>query len=92
MRDEDIDWKIYHLIPDGTSVPIAELAEKTCLDEETVRASLSRLEKSRLIMVRGEIACPLSITDFIFASQLANAPAEDDCGIYIENGVIKVRK
>ena len=85
MRDEDIDFKIYHLIPDeGRS--ISEIAEQTCLD------SLSRLEKSRLIMVRGEIACPLSITDFIFASQLANAPAEDDCGIYIENGVIKVRK
>ena len=91
MRDEDIDFKIYHLIPDeGRS--ISEIAEQTCLDEETVRASLSRLEKSRLIMVRGELACHLSITDFIFASQLANAPAEDDCGIYIENGVIKVRK
>ena len=43
-------------------------------------------------MVKGDAACPLSITDFIFASQLASTPAEDDCGIYIENGVIKVRK
>lgn len=92
MRDEDVDWKIYHLIPDGTTVPIAELAEKSCLDEETVRASLARLEKSRLVMVKGDAACPLSFTDFLFASQIENTPAEDDCGIYIENGVIKVRK
>lgn len=92
MKDEDVDWKIYHLIPDGETVPISELAEKSCLDEETVRASLARLEKSRLVMVKGDAACPLSITDFIFASQLASTPAEDECGIYIENGVIKVRK
>ena len=91
MRDEDIDWKIYHLIPDEGRA-ISELAEQTCLDEEAVRASLSRLEKSRLVMVRGDRACPLSITDFIFASLIVNAPADDDCGIYIENGVIKVRK
>lgn len=91
MRDEDVDWKIYHLIPDEGRT-ISELAEQASLDEETVRASLARLEKSRLVMVRGDTACPLSITDFIFASQLSSAPAEDDCGIYIENGIIKVRK
>ncbi len=91
MKDEDVDWKIYHLLPDGQTIPIQDLAAQSGLDEQTVRASLARLEKSRLVMVKGDCACPLSITDFIFASQIASQP-EDDCGIYIENGIIKVRK
>lgn len=93
MKDEDIDWKIYHLLPDGVPTQITDLMEQTGLDEETVRSSLARLEKSCLVMVEGNFASPLSITDFFLAKQLTEfQKVEDDMGIFLENGVIKVRK
>jgi len=94
MHDEDIDWNIYHQIPDGQDgISIPELAEKLGLDEDAVVDSLIRLEDKHLVLVKGDRAYPLSITDFLFASQIKEATSGlEDMGIYIENGVIKVRK
>lgn len=94
MHDEDIDWSLYHLIPDGEDgIAIPELARKAGLDEDAVVDSLIRLEDKHLVLVKGDRAYPLSITDFLFASQIKQATSGlEDMGIYIEDGVIKVRK
>jgi len=94
MNDEDIDWEIYHKIPDGQDgISIPELAASIGISEDSVVDSLIRLEDKHLVIVKGDRAYPLSITDFLFASQIKEATSGlEDMGIYIEDGVIKVRK
>jgi len=88
MRNEDVDWTLYHMIPDNGTPTITELVERSCLSVDEVRASLARLEKAGLIYVKGENVCPLSLNDMFMMNEIRNAPSD----IYIENGVIKVRK
>lgn len=93
MNDTDVDWAVYHAIPDaGTTID--EISAVSGLSREEVLASVSRLEKSRLVLQQGEQVSPLSITDFLLAGSLAESmkQPDDDFGVYIENGVIKVRK
>lgn len=96
MNDEDADWKIYHLIPDD-GISVDDLIQQSKMTRDEVLASASRLEKIFLVQCSGDKISPLSINDFLLASALcgaspkAEAP-EDDFGIYIENGIIKVRK
>lgn len=96
MNDEDADWKIYHLIPDD-GISVDDLIQQSKMTRDEVLASASRLEKIFLVQCSGDKISPLSINDFLLASTLcgaspkAEAP-EDDFGIYIENGIIKVRK
>ncbi len=88
MRNEDVDWALYHMIPDNGTPTITELVERSDFSRDEVRASLARLEKACLIYVKGENVCPLSINDMFMMNEIMNAPSD----IYIENGVIKVRK
>ena len=97
MNDTDIDWAVYHQIPDA-GIALAELSLQLGLDSGTILASVSRLEKNHLVLCSDEQVKPLSINDFIMSSMLSESTAspdsafEDDFGVYIENGVIKVRK
>ncbi|HJJ35772.1 MAG TPA: hypothetical protein O0X27_01205 [Methanocorpusculum sp.] len=97
MNDTDVDWAVYHQVPDGGTT-VDELSLQLGLERDVILASLSRLEKSHLVIYNGERVSPLSINDFFIASMLSDATAspgaaaEDDFGVYIENGVIKVRK
>ncbi|MEA5038124.1 hypothetical protein SDC9_31499 [bioreactor metagenome] len=88
MRNEDIDWSIFHCIPECGSVTIAELAERSLFSADEIKASLARLERACLIHVDGEKVCALSLNDMFILNEIKNAPSD----IYIENGVIKVRK
>lgn len=87
MKEEEIDWKLYHLLPDEEEVPVSRLAELSGFTEETVRSSLARLEKCCMISVMGDSARAVSINEFMALSEL-----KDDPFFCIENGVIKVRK
>jgi len=76
------------MIPENGMRTIAELAEQSGFSRDEVLASLARLEKACLIYVKGENVCALSINDMFMMNEIRNAPSD----IYIENGVIKVRK
>ncbi|MDO9523641.1 MAG: hypothetical protein Q7J08_08035 [Methanocorpusculum sp.] len=76
------------MIPDNGTPTITELVERSCLSVDEVRASLARLEKAGLIYVKCENVCPLSLNDMFMMNEIRNTPSD----IYIENGVIKVRK
>lgn len=97
MNDTDVDWEVYHQIPDA-GISIDELSAQLGFDRDIVLVSISRLEKSHLVLRSDEQVAPLSINDFFMASMLsdvtssAGSAPEDDFGVYIENGVIKVRK
>lgn len=89
--EEEVDWKIFHLVPESKPVAISELMEQTGYDRDTVEASLMRLENSCLLTVVGEEVHAMSIQDFFFANEIKNSMA-DDPFLEIENGVIKVKK
>ncbi|HJJ43739.1 MAG TPA: hypothetical protein O0X66_02180 [Methanocorpusculum sp.] len=88
MKNEDVDWTLFHMIPECGTKGIAELVIQSGFLEDETRASLVRLEKACLIHVKGENVCALSINDMLMMNEIKNA----DCGIYIEDGIIKVKK
>lgn len=89
MKNEEIDWAIFHMIPEGAPTTISKLAENSGFDRETVTSSLERLENNCLISVMGETVSALSIDEFFMMNEIKN---EMPSFLEIENGVIKVRK
>ena len=56
MKEEDMDWLVYHRIPEGETVSAEALAAKCGLGIPEVDASLARLEQSCLQAgARGEV-------------------------------------
>lgn len=89
MRQEDIDWKIYHIVVEETSVSVDEVTSKTGLDKETVSESLKRLESASLIGYDGKTAKILSIQEMLLKCRIKNTASDPNSPIIIENGVIK---
>jgi hypothetical protein len=89
VRQEDIDWKIYHIVVDGNSVSVDDIISKTGFDRETVNGSLKRLESGNLIEYDGKTASILSLHEMLLKCSIKNAPADSESPIIIENGVIK---
>jgi hypothetical protein len=87
MRDEDLDWEIYHALLDETARSAADLAAAG-YNPALVEASLGRLEKSHLIERRGDAVRPLSFQEAILLCQATN---DEICPFVVENGVIRVR-
>ncbi|HJJ27998.1 MAG TPA: MarR family transcriptional regulator [Methanocorpusculum sp.] len=89
--EEEVDWTLFHLVPETNPVTISELMEKTGYARSVVEESLMRLENSCLLTVIGEEVHAMSIQDFLFANEIKNS-MENDPFLEIENGVIKVKK
>jgi len=88
MRDEDLDWEIYHALIGGKFRTEADLAG--CgYDPGLVEASLCRLERYLLIERRGGGLRALSLPESILLCQARN---EEDSPLVIENGVIRVKR
>ena len=88
MRDEEIDWAIYHALQDGKSRTDGDLVALG-YDRGDVEASLSRLEKSFLVERSGDAVRVLSFQESLLLCQMAN---DRDSPICIENGVIRARQ
>ncbi len=90
MKNEEIDWDIYHLITGrDTGWTRDELIAACGLDAGTLDASLSRLQGVLLITCRNGTFRACSIEEFIISSQIKHDPL---LGLDIENGIITVRK
>ena len=89
MRQEDIDWKIYHIVVEENSVSTDEISSKMGFDRETVSESLKRLESASLIGYDGKTAKILSLQEMLLKCRIKNAAKSPDSPIIIENGVIK---
>lgn len=89
MRDEDLDWAVYHLIGDRTTCNTAE-SIADCLHQppERIEESLQRLERNLLIERSGESVRLVSFVEAIAKCQLKYCA---DMPVYIENGVIKAK-
>jgi hypothetical protein len=89
VKEEDIDWFIYHLIVEKNSTTLEDLTRQSRLDSSTVLTSLIRLEKKILIdFTEGKIST-LSIRDSLFKCQAVYDP---DLQYTVENGIIKTKK
>jgi len=89
VKDEEIDWLIYHRITGRDGLTTGELAELTSLTEQIVAASLERLKRNLLIESRDGTVHALSINESLIRCQ---AKYDRTFPITIENGVIKERK
>lgn len=89
MRQEEIDWRIYHIIADECNVSAETISSKTDFDEDMVKESLKRLESGNLIGYDGEIATLLTPQEMILKCRIKNAVSNTDSPVIIENGVIK---
>ena len=88
MREEDVDWNIYHRIALGEAKTIPDLIEITGLDEGVVRASLHRLVRYLLIRQEGEIVRPMGIEEMLLSCRIRYT---EDLPVTIENGVIRLK-
>ena len=88
MRDEDLDWEIYHVLIEGKVRTAADLADAG-YDPLLVEASLGRLEGALLIERKGDGIRPLSFQEAILLCQARN---EEDSPLVFENGVIRVKR
>lgn len=89
MKDEEIDWALYHMLPDGRPVAISELVQRSGLSREMVEASLDRIEANCLIAVMGESVNLLGLSDMLMLNEMMH---DSSMPVYIENGVIKAKK
>jgi hypothetical protein len=89
VKEEDIDWLVYHQLPEGAPVSPDTLAARCGLKIPEVEASLIRLECSCLIERTGSSVRMLSFGEARIRNQLKYG---EDLPFMIENGVIKEKK
>ncbi|MDK2915475.1 MAG: hypothetical protein PWR25_32 [Euryarchaeota archaeon] len=90
MREEDLDWAIYHRIPETGGITVDDLVAATGIEPDAVTASLERLEHYLLIRKTGETVRLLSIQESLVACQCRHAM--DDLPFVIENGVVRAKR
>ena len=88
MRDEDLDWEIYHMLLYGRVRTTRDL-EAAGFDPATADESLSRLERFLLIERRGDAVRPLTFQEAILLCRLKN---EEGNLLFFKDGVVRVRK
>jgi hypothetical protein len=89
VRQEDLDWIVYHQIPTETSIAVEDLAANTGLGGNAVAASLERLERALLVQRSGETVRLLSFQESLLRCQCRYAR---DLPFVIEDGVVKAKK
>ncbi|MFA4824118.1 MAG: MarR family transcriptional regulator [Methanoregula sp.] len=89
MKDEDIDWIIYHIIAREPSVMTGNLAAASGLDATTIESSLVRLQRAFLIERTEYSVRALSFGESLIKTQVKYS---DDLPFVLENGVIKEKK
>jgi len=89
VKEEDVDWLVYHQLPDGAPVTPDTLATRCGLGLPEVEASLTRLERSCLVERTESSVRMLTFGEALIKNQVKY---EDDLPFTIENGVIREKK
>ena len=89
MREEEIDWNIYHIIQYEKTISPGDIEARTGFEQEIVRDSLKRMEKSCLIGFEGDNVRLLSLQEMLLKCSIKNTAAKPDSPVIIENGVIR---
>ncbi|MEI7434890.1 MAG: MarR family transcriptional regulator [Methanomicrobiales archaeon] len=89
VKDEDLDWIVYHILSDKGAKTDESIIRETGLPAGDICASLSRLKSNFLIECRDGNYDILSIPEMLFRCQCRYG---QDSPVVIEDGVIKVKK
>jgi hypothetical protein len=89
VKDEDLDWIVYHILSDKGAKTEVSLVQETGLPAGDISASLLRLKSNFLIDCRDGCYDVISIPEMLFRCQCRY---EKDIPVIIEDGVIKVKK
>jgi hypothetical protein len=89
VKEEDLDWWIYHLLADEPGQDIIALSGKTGCSTGEVASSLDRLGKLLLIERFDEGYRISSIQEMLLTCQ---SRYDDTSSFIIENGIIRERK
>ena len=90
MREEDLDWTVYHRIPENGSITARDLVAATGFEPGAVMASLERLEHYLLVRRSGDGVRLLSIQESLIKCQCRHTT--EDLPFVIENGVIRAKR
>ena len=88
MREEELDWEVYHRIGEDATATPASIAMALGLGAREIEDSCRRLERNLLIERAGEGYRQLSCVESLASCQMRYCC---DMPVYIENGVIKVK-
>ena len=88
VKEEDLDWLVYHIITGCNGETCAGLARATGCSEPIIEASLDRLEHYMLIERNGLWIQPLTMQEMLVKCQ---SRYDKDSPIVIEHGVIRAR-
>jgi hypothetical protein len=89
VREEDLDWLVYHLLLDGTLRDSDRLAARAGCPADELASSLARLESSFLIVRQGTWYRVVSVQEYILFSQARHDPL---AAFVFEGGVIREKK
>jgi hypothetical protein len=87
VREEDLDWDIYHIVAMNREIAPAELVQRFGQPGDVIEDSVARLQRRHLICRTENGLRVLSVAESMARCQLQQC---DDHRIYLENGVIKV--
>ncbi|ABN57450.1 MULTISPECIES: hypothetical protein [Methanoculleus] len=90
MREEDLDWAVYHRIPKTDGITVEGLVAATGFEPGAVTASLERLEHHLLVRRSGKTVRLLSIQESLIECQCRHT--REDLPFVIENGVIRATR
>ncbi|MBN1194284.1 MAG: MarR family transcriptional regulator [Methanomicrobiaceae archaeon] len=88
MREEELDWTLYHIIAARNTTTIPELCTDTGFSRDNVEGAMERLERNCLIGRSEEDVRVLSIHESLIMCRVNHA---QDSPIVVEDGVIKYR-
>jgi DNA-binding Lrp family transcriptional regulator len=88
MKDDDVDWAVYHQLDEGMGTTIRELVNQMGFSEEAVMASLSRLVDAMLVEMCGDYVRKLSVQEMLVACQ---SRYDASCSITFEHGMIRAK-
>ncbi len=89
MREENIDWSVYHIIAATDAATIEEISSRSGYSIDIIESAISRLKKTNLVNQKNENVRALSIQEIILRCQIKYQ--RKDSPIYLEDGIIKVK-
>ena len=87
MRDEEIDWAVYHALLEGKASTFQDL-EDLGMAPRLIEESIGRLEESCLVERAGDSVRVLSVQESLLVCQ---AKYDGTCPFVVENGVVRAR-
>ncbi|MDO8842658.1 MAG: MarR family transcriptional regulator [Methanocalculus sp.] len=88
MKDEEVDWDIYHRITLGQAKTIPDLVKVTGYSEESVLASVTRLVTYLMIARHGDQVRPLELEEMLLSCKIRYTK---DLPVTIEGGIIRLK-